>query len=45
MIKIVCDLMGADKNAKELVAGPIKALNEVDDLEIVICCNEDDIKD
>lgn len=45
MIKIVCDLMGADKNAKELVSGPIKALNEVSDLELVICCNEDDIKD
>ena len=29
MIKIVCDLMGADKNAKELVSGPIKAVNEL----------------
>lgn len=45
MIKIVCDLMGADKNAKELVAGPIKAVNEIEDLEVVLCCKESDIKE
>jgi len=45
MIKIVCDLMGADKNAKELVSGPIKAVNEIEDLELVLCCKESDIKD
>lgn len=45
MIKIVCDLMGADKNARDLVAGPIQALNEIEDLEIVLCCKEEDIKD
>ena len=44
MIKIVCDLMGADKNAKELVSGPIKAVNEIEDLELVLCCKESDIK-
>lgn len=37
--------MGADKNAKELVSGPIKAVNEIEDLELVLCCKESDIKD
>lgn len=37
--------MGADKNAKELVAGPIKAVNEIEDLEVVLCCKESDIKE
>lgn len=45
MIKVVCDLMGADKNPSELVAGPIKALNEIEDLEIVLCVKADEIKD
>ena len=45
MIKIACDLMGADKNAKELVSGPIKALKEIEDLEVLLFAKEDDIKD
>ena len=37
MIKIVVDLMGADKNARELVSGAIKAINENKDLTCVLC--------
>ena len=43
MIKIVVDLMGADKNAKELVSGAIKAVNENPDLICVLCARLDDI--
>ena len=43
MIKIVVDLMGADKNARELVSGAIKAVNENSDLTVVLCAMEEDI--
>lgn len=43
MIKIVVDLMGADKNASELVSGAIKAINENPDLVVVLCAKETDI--
>lgn len=41
MIKIVVDLMGADKPANELVSGCIKAINENKDLTVVLCAKEE----
>ena len=41
MIKIVVDLMGADKPANELVSGAIKAINENKDLTVVLCAKEE----
>ena len=43
MIKIVVDLMGADKNAKDLVSGAIKAVNENPDVIVTLCAKEEDI--
>lgn len=40
MIKIVVDLMGADKTQDMLVSGAIKAINENKDLIVCICANE-----
>jgi glycerol-3-phosphate acyltransferase PlsX len=41
MIKIVVDLMGADKPTNELVSGSIKAINENKDLTVVFCAKEE----
>lgn len=43
MIKIVVDLMGADKPSNQLVSGAIKAINENDDLMVTLCAKEEDI--
>ncbi len=43
MIKIVVDLMGADKPLNELVQGPIKAINDNSDLSVVLCGPENEI--
>jgi len=41
MIKIVVDLMGADKPANELVSGAIDAINENSDLMVTLCAKKD----
>lgn len=45
MIKIVCDLLGADKPLEDFVAGPIKAINENKDLVVCLSGYEDRIKE
>lgn len=41
MIKIVVDLMGADKSADQLVSGAIDAINDNPDLAVVLCAKEE----
>lgn len=41
MIKVALDAMGGDNAPGEIVKGAIKAINEIKDLELVLCGNEE----
>ncbi len=44
-MKIIADVMGSDKGAKELVKGAVAALSEYDNIELVLVGNEAEIKE
>ncbi len=43
-MKIIADVMGSDKGAKELVSGAVAALREFEGIELVLVGNENEIK-
>lgn len=45
MVKVVCDLMGADNKPHDLIKGVIDAINLNPDVFCYVCCPYDDVKD